>query len=126
METKEAALGRSSRSSHHFQVTIDTGLTGMRLDQFLAHHLPSVSRALIIASIKKGLVFVDGVPRKSSYRLKESETLQGSVEGKPEIDVFPEHISFPILYEDDALLLISKPPGLVVHPGQRESSWDPG
>lgn len=117
METKEAALGRSSRSNHHFQVTIDTGLTGMRLDQFLVHHLPSVSRALIIASIRKGLILVDGMHRKSSYRLKESEILQGSVACKPEIDVLPEHISFPVLYEDDALLLISKPPGLVVHPG---------
>lgn len=117
MATKEAALGRSSRSNHHFQVTIDTGLTGMRLDQFLAHHLPSVSRARIISSIGKGLILVDGVHRKSSYRLKENEILEGSVEGKPEIDVHPEYINFPILYEDDALLLISKPPGLIVHPG---------
>ncbi len=117
MATKEATLGNSSISSHHFQVTINTGLTGMRIDQFLAQHLPSVSRALIISSIRKGLILVDGVHRKSSYRLKESEILQGSVEGKPEIDVLPEQISFPILYEDDALLLISKPPGLVVHPG---------
>ncbi|TKB27970.1 RluA family pseudouridine synthase [Desulfopila sp. IMCC35006] len=117
METKEAALCRSSRSNRNFQVTIDTGLSGMRLDQFLAQHLPSTSRALIIASIRKGLILVDGVHRKSSYRLKESETLQGSVEGKQEIDVLPEHISFPVLFEDDSLLIISKPPGLVVHPG---------
>lgn len=117
MEIKAAALGRTSRSDHHFQVTIDAGLTGMRLDQFLAHHVPDVSRALIISSIKKGLILVDGRQRKSSYRLKENDTLQGSVAGKPEIDVLPEHINFPVLYEDDALLLISKPPGLIVHPG---------
>ena len=117
METKEATLGRSSRSNHHFEVTIDTGLTGMRLDQFLAHHLPSISRALIISSIRDGLILVDGVHRKSSYRLKANEILAGSVEGKPAIDVLPEHINLTILYEDDALLLISKPPGLIVHPG---------
>ncbi len=117
MDTKEATLDSSSRSNHHFQVTIDTGLTGMRLDQFLAHHLPFVSRALIASSIKKGLILVDGLQRKSSYRLKERQTLQGAVEGKPEIEVLPEQISFPILYEDDTLLLLSKPPGLIVHPG---------
>ena len=102
---------------HQFQVKIDTGLTGMRLDQCLAHHLPSVSRALITASIKKGLIFVDGVQRKGSYRLKEREILLGSLEEKTQPHVFAEHIPFPIVYEDDALLLISKPPGLVVHPG---------
>ena len=117
MEKQEAALVGSSGSGHSFQVTVDAGLTGMRLDQFLAQHLPSVSRALIIASIRKGLIVVNGIHRKSSYRLKESEILQGYVEGKPEIEVLPEQISFPILFEDDALLIISKPPGLVVHPG---------
>jgi 23S rRNA pseudouridine1911/1915/1917 synthase len=117
MESKEAAPGRSRRSGLHFQVTIDAGLTGMRLDQFLSHYLPSVSRNLIISSIRKGLILVDNVQRKSSYRLKEYEMLQGSVESKPAIEVLPEKIDFPVLFEDDSLLLLSKPPGLVVHPG---------
>jgi 23S rRNA pseudouridine1911/1915/1917 synthase len=89
----------------------------MRLDQFLSHYLPSVSRNLIISSIRKGLILVDNVQKKSSYRLKEYEMLQGSVESKPEIEVLPEKIDFPVLFEDDSLLLLSKPPGLVVHPG---------
>ncbi len=89
----------------------------MRLDQFLSHHLPSVSRSMIISSIRKGLILVDGVHQKSGYRLKKDETLQGVVESKQEIDVLPEEIAFPVIYEDDSLLLLSKPPGLVVHPG---------
>lgn len=117
MDSKEAAPGRSKRSGDHFQVTIDAGLTGMRLDQFLSHYLPAVSRNLIISSIRNGLILVDNVQKKSSYRLKEDETLSGSIESKPAIEVLPEKIDFPILYEDDALLLVSKPPGLVVHPG---------
>ncbi len=117
MEFKEAAPDRSRRSDLHFEVKIDAGLTGMRLDQFLSHYLPSVSRNLIISSIRKGLILVDDVQRKSSYRLKEHETLTGAVESKPAIDVLPEKIEFPILFEDDFLLLLSKPPGLVVHPG---------
>lgn len=117
MESQEAAPDRSSILGQHFEVTVDSGLSGMRLDQFLSRYLPLVSRALVISSIRKGLIFVDGVQRKSSYRLKENEILHGSVESKPEIDVLPEEINFSILYEDESLLLISKPPGLVVHPG---------
>ena len=117
MESKAAAPGSSRRSDLPFQVTIDAGLAGMRLDQFLSHYLPSVSRALVISSIRKGLILVDGVHKKSSYRLKVDERLEGSVESKAAIDVLPEKIDFPILYEDDSLLLLSKPPGLVVHPG---------
>lgn len=117
MESTDVTSDISEGVEPHFQVLIDTGLTGMRLDQCLSHSMPSFSRALIISSIKKGLVLVDGVPKKSSYRLKINETVQGCVENKAEIDVFPERIDFPVLYEDDFLLLISKPPGLVVHPG---------
>ena len=117
MDSKEATPGRSRRSGDHFQVTIDAGLTGMRLDQFLSHYLPAVSRNLIISSIRNGLILVDNIQKKSSYRLKEDETLTGSIKSKPAIEVLPEQIDFPILYEDDALLLLSKPPGLVVHPG---------
>jgi 23S rRNA pseudouridine1911/1915/1917 synthase len=117
MDFIEALPGRSRKSSDHFQVTIDAGLTGIRLDQFLSQYFPEVSRNLIISSIRNGLIFVDNVPKKSSYRLKENETLTGSIETKAAIEVLPEKIDFPILYEDDALLLLSKPPGLVVHPG---------
>ena len=116
MESKEATSGRSGRAGLQFQVTIDTGLTGMRLDQFLSHHLPSVSRALIISSIRKGLILVDGVQRKSSYRLKKDEILQGSVENKPEIDVLPEKIDFPILFEDDSCCSFPNHQGLLFIP----------
>jgi 23S rRNA pseudouridine1911/1915/1917 synthase len=92
-------------------------MSGMRLDQFLSHYLSSVSRGQIVSSIKQGLILVDGVQKKSSYRLKKDESLLGTVENKPSINVFPEKIDFPILFEDDSLLLLSKPPGLVVHPG---------
>ena len=117
MESKQAAPNTIRCSERNFQVKIDAGMTGMRLDQCLSFNLPSVSRAMVISSIRKGLILVDGVHRKSSYRLKADEILQGTVESKAAIDVLPEKIDFPILYEDDSLLLISKPPGLVVHPG---------
>ena len=117
MESKEAAPSGTNLTERGFTITIDASLTGMRLDQFLSHHISSVSRTVISSSIRKGLIFVDGITRKSSYRLKAGDTLSGAVEEQSEIDMFPEKIDFPVLYEDDSLLLISKPPGLVVHPG---------
>lgn len=105
---------------HHdksFFIKIDSRVAGIRLDQFLARHLTSASRAQISASIRKGFIKVDGLDRKNSYRLKSGETVSGTVFEKPEIDVLPEKIDFQILFEDEYLLVLSKPPGIVVHPG---------
>lgn len=117
MDSKEADSGGISTVDQCFKVRIGTDLIGMRLDQFLSNYIPSFSRTLISSSIRKGLVLVDDVCRKNSYRLKPGETVSGAIEEQQEIAVLPEKIDFPVLYEDDWLLLLSKPPGLVVHPG---------
>jgi 23S rRNA pseudouridine1911/1915/1917 synthase len=117
MEYNVADAGGSSSSDRTFQVAIEPGLTGIRLDQFLSQSLPSASRSLVASSIRRGLVFVDTVCRKSSYRLKAGEIVSGSIKLREETDVQPERIDFQVLYEDQYLLLLVKPPGLVVHPG---------
>jgi len=122
MESKETHSSGSGSLKNSFKVAVDSDLGGVRLDQFLTRVLSSVSRTLITHSIRKGLVLVDGVSRKSSYRLKYGEVVTGSIFVLPCIDVEPEKIDFPVLYEDDSLLLISKPPGLVVHPGSGNHS----
>jgi 23S rRNA pseudouridine1911/1915/1917 synthase len=122
MESKETSLSGSSSLKNSFTIAIDSDHGDARLDQFLARVLLSVSRTLITHSIRKGLVLVDGVSRKNSYRLKRGQIVTGSIFELPGIDVEPEKIDFPVLYEDDSLLLISKPPGLVVHPGSGNHS----
>lgn len=94
----------------------------MRFDQFVAHFLPHLSRSIINSSIKKGLIRVGTEERKSSYRLKLGETVCGEVEKPAELSVEPEKIDFEIIHEDDLVLVISKPAGLVVHPGSGNSS----
>lgn len=100
-----------------FSIKIDSRVAGIRLDQFLSQYLSSVSRASISASIRSGFIKVDEVSRKNSYRLKKGETVSGSVPGKPETDIVGEKVDFHILLEDKDLLILSKPPGVVVHPG---------
>jgi 23S rRNA pseudouridine1911/1915/1917 synthase len=117
MDPKEEADDSSHSSEPCLQITVDSAQAGLRLDQFLAQIIPSVSRALISAAIRDGHIRVDGLCRKSSHRLKERENISGCVEKPPPLRLTPEHIDFPVLFEDEFLMVLSKPPGLVVHPG---------
>ncbi|MGW8195101.1 MAG: RluA family pseudouridine synthase, partial [Desulforhopalus sp.] len=117
MNPPDGAAKDTGSRDRFFKIHVDSAMGGIRLDQFLSRQLPSVSRSLVSSSIRSGLIAVDGVKRKSSYRLKVGEIVSGTLEALPDVDVHPQKIDFPILFEDNALLIISKPPGLVVHPG---------
>lgn len=98
-------------------ITIDSLQAGIRFDHLLVQNIPDVSRAMLITSIRSGLIQVDGEPRKPSYKLKAGERVSGMLFEQPALSVAPEKLDFPILFEDAFLLILSKPPGLVVHPG---------
>lgn len=104
------------------QIRIDIAQAGVRLDHLLVQHLPDTSRSRITSSIKDGLIVVDGAQKKASYKLKVGESVAGSLFELPPLEVLPEEIRFPILFEDSSLIILSKPPGLVVHPGSGNSS----
>lgn len=117
MECEIPGRGRASFLDNSFQVTIEATAAGIRLDQFLALVNPSLSRSVFTNSIRNGRIFVDGVCRKASYRLKEGEIVSGAIEQQEILNVNPQPIDFSVLFEDEFILVISKPPGLVVHPG---------
>ncbi len=121
MESRVPVRGSSPFHSNFFQVAIDAGLAGIRLDQFLVLTIPSISRSVLADSIRKGHIRVDGVCRKCSYRLKEGESVCGEIEKQEAVDVKPQQIDLSIIFEDEFLLILSKPPGLVVHPGSGNS-----
>ncbi|MFV0438663.1 MAG: RluA family pseudouridine synthase [Desulfopila sp.] len=98
-------------------VVIDAPRAGLRLDQLLVGLLPESSRSRIAAAIRAGDIRVDGERRKAGYRVKQGEAVQGSLVSPPPLAVKPEPLEFPVLYEDEVLVVLSKPPGLVVHPG---------
>jgi 23S rRNA pseudouridine1911/1915/1917 synthase len=105
-----------------FALEVDQASSGVRLDHLLVQSIPDTSRSRITSSIRSGLIRVDGEVRKPSYKLKEGELISGVLYEPPAISVAGEEIEFPILYEDESLLVLSKPPGLVVHPGSGNSS----
>ena len=92
--------------------------SGSRFDHFLVQFVPGTSRSHLVQSIREGLLRVDGKIKKSSYKLKSGEHVSGSLFVAPAPSLQPQKIAFEILYEDEHLLFISKPPDLVVHPAQ--------
>lgn len=110
----------STEAAARGDIEVSSAAAGSRLDHFLTDHFPLCSRTNISAAVRSGRVRVDGTRRKNSYRLKPGEIVvfdglvpESPAEAAPE----PEAVDFPILFEDDSLLFLSKPPGLVVHPG---------
>ena len=88
-----------------------------RLDKFLSERMgPDVSRARIQYLIKAGAVTVDNEIKKPSYQLKPGQTIK-VVCLPPQIPLIEsEDVDFDLLYEDNSVLIVDKPPGLVVHP----------
>lgn len=90
--------------------------TGERLDRWLAERLPAHSRAAIQRWIADGQVVGRGRPLKASYRVSAGDVLTVAIPPTEDYAVEPEPIPLEILYEDDDLLAINKPAGMVVHP----------
>jgi 23S rRNA pseudouridine1911/1915/1917 synthase len=90
---------------------------GMRLDQALAVALPQYSRARLQRWILAGAVRANGQPVRARDRVQGGEQLVVEAEFAPDLTVAAEVLPLDILHEDAALLVLNKPPGLVVHPG---------
>jgi 23S rRNA pseudouridine1911/1915/1917 synthase len=98
-------------------ITVDAGAAGERLDRWLAGHVADVSRARLQALIDGGHVRVDGVARKRAHRLQGGETVEVDVPPAEPQELRPERIELAIVFEDDDVLVVDKPAGMVVHPG---------
>lgn len=102
----------------HFRFVADKGQQLLRVDKFLVTRLEKSSRNRIQQAADAGCILVNGKPVKSNYRVKPLDVVQ-VVMDRPryELEIIPEDIPLDIVYEDDALLVVNKPAGLVVHPG---------
>jgi 23S rRNA pseudouridine1911/1915/1917 synthase len=90
---------------------------GQRLDHFLQSRLEQYSRARLQSWIKQGRVLVNGLPAKSSLVLRGGEAIDVDPGELPPLSAAPEDLPVDILYEDDAVIAVNKPAGLVVHAG---------
>ena len=99
------------------QLTVDATAAGERLDRWLVARVGDVSRARLQSLIEDGHVRVDGVTRKRAYRLQPGDTVDVEVPARTPDDLRPEAIALTIVHEDDDVLVVDKPAGMVVHPG---------
>lgn len=101
----------------HFRMVVQTKEL-LRIDKYLFDKLPNVSRNRIQKAADAGYVMVNDKPVKSNYRVKPSDVIAVMLD-RPYYDneVVPEDIPLNIVYEDDTLMVVNKPPGMVVHPG---------
>ena len=105
------------------QLVVPPGHAGKRLDQSLAELLPEYSRSRLQAWIDAGLVQVAGAAANRKQKVWGGEAISVTPEALPEETAFKaEAIAFPIVHEDDAILVIDKPAGLVTHPGA--GNWE--
>ena len=97
---------------------VDKGQTPQRIDKYLAEHMTGTSRNRIQNAADAGNVWVNGKPVSSNYKVKPLDIVQVLLDHEPhDYTIHPEDIPLNIVYEDDDVLVINKPAGMVVHPG---------
>nr|HID14280.1 RluA family pseudouridine synthase [Anaerolineae bacterium] len=103
-------------------VSFTVELGGERLDKAIAAHVPDLSRAMAQRLIKTGGVTVNGWPSKPSYRVQVGDEVVVRIPAEMPEQVVPEDIPLDIIYEDESLLVVNKPAGMVVHPAHGHTS----
>lgn len=107
----------------HYAITADQGQEPLRVDRFLVNMMPKISRSRIQRAASSGFIFVNGEPVKSNYKVKPLDRVSMRLERPPmNLEITPQEMPLEIVYEDDWLLVVNKPAGLVVHPGH--GNWD--
>ena len=102
----------------HYRFVADKGQSLLRIDKFLSVRIEGVSRNRIQQAAEAECILVNGSPVKSNYKVKPLDVITVMLDWpRRELVIIPEDIPIDIVYEDNALLVINKPAGMVVHPG---------
>ena len=97
-------------------ICVPESISGQRIDRFLADILDGQSRSYLQKLVKEGRVLVQGKSVRANYKVVSGESITVEIPDMEEPDVCPENIPLSILYEDEDLLVVDKPKGMVVHP----------
>lgn len=118
MAETEEDLQEIQEMFEHFRFVVDKGQTPLRIDKYLSTHMENTSRHRIQLAIKQEYIRVNDTVIKANYIAKPGDviTLVMPFE-KHEYEIRPENIPLNVVYEDEDVLVINKPAGLVVHPG---------
>ncbi len=98
------------------EYTVDFSGEGIRIDKWICGQNGEISRSMLQKLFKDGLVTINGISAAKSYMVKKGDIIAVDVPEPEPLDVVPENIPVDIVYEDDFLLVVNKPKGMVVHP----------
>ena len=97
-------------------VRLTVGEIDERLDKYVGQKVASLSRSRVQQLIAEGLITVNGVQMKASYRLQQGDEIMVCIRPVKEIELVPQRIPLKVIYEDEDLVVVDKPAGMVVHP----------
>ncbi len=101
----------------HYRLVVDPGQKMTRLDQYIAGHLDGWTRSQVLKAAKQGGIFVNGKQVKPSYKVKPNDVISIKFsEPKEPWEIVPQDIPIDIVYEDQYIIVVNKPAGMVVHP----------
>ena len=116
-EPEEAVEDEEQGMFEHFRLNVDPGQTPIRVDKFMAMHLEDTSRHRVQCAIKEGYVRVGDKVAKANLIVRPGDVIRFMMPYRRRgMEILPENIPLDIVYEDDDILIINKPKGMVVHP----------
>ncbi len=102
--------------SREFSIVVPPGKERERVDLFLVHHVENATRSKVQSAVKEGRVLVNGKQVRSSYKISPGDVVNVTIPSPSPPDIAPEPIPLDIRFEDDSLLVVQKPAGMVTHP----------
>ena len=114
--TNDEIIDQEDLYEHH-RIVVDKGQSLLRIDKFLHNRIENTSRNKIQAAADAGSILVNNKPVKSNYKIKPDDIITIVLSHPPRIiELYPDPIPLNIVYEDAHLIIVDKPPGMVVHP----------
>jgi 23S rRNA pseudouridine1911/1915/1917 synthase len=118
MEEKPDIHDEPNEMFEHFRFIADKGQAMLRIDRYLFAKLANASRNRIQNAAKAGNILVNDAPVKPNYKVKPNDVISIVLAYPPrDTEIYPENIPVNVVYEDEEVLVVNKPPGMVVHPG---------
>ncbi len=117
-----AEVDSEAEGEQFFQHSVRRRIKGRRLDKYLQHLHPRISRSVIQQYIKQGDVTVNGMPSKASYEPAENDLIEIRLPPPPSSRLVPENIPLDIIYEDEWMMVLNKSAGIIVHPANATQS----
>jgi 23S rRNA pseudouridine1911/1915/1917 synthase len=122
LENEHNYIDREHGLFEHHAITVDPKQSLLRIDKFLMDRLPNTTRNKIQLAIENQFILVNQQPAKPSYKVRPHDVIKVVLPTPPRLtEIVPEPLSLDILYEDEALLIVNKPAGMVVHPAH--NNW---